>query len=273
MAIINYSPWQDAANMSQGISQGLGNVFLALPQLRAQMAYQAARLGLEREKMAAERPLIAAQTEREKAHTGFYNEQAGYTKERSATEQAERQRPVEAGDRFANALYPPTLGPTPGTGEPIPQPAMADAIRALIAQSGPNPDRGVSAVKEALALQGANPAVNQRLSQFILTNQKPIVEVSPAASAVDALNQPHEAMFTAPPNPAAGQASIAGWAAMVKAATEKDINNRPILPPGLSSVILQAAESQLRGFGGTNTPAQTPEPRIRKYNPETGRIE
>jgi hypothetical protein len=47
MAIINYSPWMDAARYGQGLGETLGRILMQMPQVRAQQRIDLARLPIE----------------------------------------------------------------------------------------------------------------------------------------------------------------------------------------------------------------------------------
>lgn len=103
MAIVNYSPWADAANFGQGLGASLTNLLLELPRIRQQQALlqahqqlygaQAGAYQAEAERDRAQIPVYGAQAEHYKAQTGVIN----------ATEQAK--------ERLGNSLrqIPTTL--------------------------------------------------------------------------------------------------------------------------------------------------------------------
>src|SRR5437899_9279022 len=69
MPIVNYSPWNDAAQFGQGVSNSLAELLVRLPQLRAQQVYQQQELALQGQRLDIERELA-------KTHQAAYTAQA-----------------------------------------------------------------------------------------------------------------------------------------------------------------------------------------------------
>ena len=100
MALVQSSPWMDAANYGAGLGQSLGQMLVQMPAVRAQVAamlgnqrleqqrfqlerettaqrlgLEQQRMGFERERMAYERPRYEADAEEARARAGMYKQQ------------------------------------------------------------------------------------------------------------------------------------------------------------------------------------------------------
>lgn len=263
MAIINYSPWQDAAQAAQGVSQNLSQVFLQLPVLRAQLAYQAARLGLDREKHTAELPLIAAQTGAQQAHGRYYDAAAIAATAKNAREAEEAQIPAKAGDAVATAMFGSPMqqlaqGPTREAAQTN---SMADAVRYLTQVSAANPQQGQQAVEQFLATQQSGLQSNPQLAQMKLLGDRLFSNVPPGATMANQLTG--RPVMTAPPNPNAPVNSFSGLAGLLDQAN--------LIAPGgqLQQILMQLAEQQARAAMGTNVPQNVQLP---TWDPVTRKI-
>lgn len=262
MAIINYSPWQDAAQAAQGVSNNLSQVFLQLPVLRAQLAYQAARIGLDREKHTAELPLIEAQTRAQGAHAGYYDAAAKAATAKSAREDQEAQIPAMAGDAVATAMYGSPMqqlaqGPTREAGQAN---SMADAVRYLTQVAAANPQQGQQAVEQFLATQQSGLQSNPQLAQMKLLGDKLFSNVPAGATMANQLTG--QQVMTAPPNPSAPQNSFSGLAGLLNIAN--------LINQGgpLEQTLMQLAQQQAQAAMGTNAPRVI----LPKWDPATRRV-
>src|SRR5438132_5937020 len=90
MAIIQSSPWADAASFGHGLGESLTNLLIKLPEIRAQQALLAAHQQL----YGAQSGLYESEAERARAQTGLYGAETKKTEaqtgEISSTEAAKR---------------------------------------------------------------------------------------------------------------------------------------------------------------------------------------
>lgn len=80
MAIVNYSPYDDAANLGQGLGSAFSQMALQLPQMRMQQMQVQAML----KKLPYEVALQAAEAQTAQARTGLYKKQGELTDKRGA---------------------------------------------------------------------------------------------------------------------------------------------------------------------------------------------
>ncbi len=168
MAIVNYSPWADAANVGQGLGSSLTNLMIQLPAIRQQQLLNQAHMGLfgaEAQHAAAQAKLAEAQAASEPitsaAHAGYYNAEANrataqqglYTAQTGeiSKEDAGIEGLAKAYRGFANAKQM-GLDPTPFI------PDIVENLARL-----PHNKRAQLGEQFAQAMNAANPAFQQQL--------------------------------------------------------------------------------------------------------------
>jgi hypothetical protein len=119
-----------------------------------------------------------------------------------------------------------------------------------------DPEQGTKAVQNALMLQQSGLASNPRLAQFLLTGQKPMVEVSPGASLVDALKAPGQVQMTAPAP--AGSMQMGGLAGLLRTLFPTDAFENPTMPETVQKPVIDWMMQQINAALGTNAPAIRP---------------
>jgi hypothetical protein len=139
MALIQSSPWTDAANFGQGIGSALSQAFIQMPAIKAQIAQmlgqqqmQQQQFGLEKEKFGYEKERGAREYGLREQELGLQRETLGVTKQRAGIEEAtsrsemlKRQADIEKitselaeqtrRRQVAQSMFQPTVTPQPGT--------------------------------------------------------------------------------------------------------------------------------------------------------------
>lgn len=114
MAIIGYSPWQEAAQYGEGLGRTLSQAMLQQPALRAQLGMERARFAQEQQLFPLQQQLLQAQVGYEQARPGI--EQARY--QNTAAMNQRRMQSMDVNDAYRKAATekienPQTKPPTP----------------------------------------------------------------------------------------------------------------------------------------------------------------
>ncbi len=181
MAIVNYSPWQDAANVGQGLGSSLTNLLIQLPQIRQQAALNQAHIGL----LGAQQQHTMAQTASEPitsaAHAAYYRAEADRAVAQQGlygAQKGEIDTSEAAKKQLGDALFEISLANQTG-GNIGPHVNIAvDALAKL-----PHKDRAALGEQLAQMLNMSNPRFQQQLG----LGQHGIVPVSSQGSLYNAV--------------------------------------------------------------------------------------
>jgi len=188
MALINYSPWADAANVGSGLGASLTNLLIELPKIRQQQALLQAHQQL----YGAQAGLYQAEAERNRAQIPTYQAQVAADTARAGTYNAERDlysaRAKEIGsvemakERLGNALrqIPSTLA-AGGSIDPL----IADVVDNMARL--PHADRASLGESLAQMLEMSKPKFRTNLG---LGNKGDPFNVPAGATAIDPSVQP-----------------------------------------------------------------------------------
>jgi len=180
MAIINYSPWTDAANAGQGLGASLTNLMLELPKLRQQqqlLEMHRQLYGAETQEVLARIPVHQAQADEFKAHSSLYGaEQKHYEAQTGVITSAENSKD-DLGNAFLNIAH------AQQTGQPIGD-HVAMALNALARL--PHSDRASLAETLAQMLEMDKPAARQAMAVGNRTFGHPM-NVGPGSTLVNSI--------------------------------------------------------------------------------------
>jgi len=296
MAIVNYSPWQDAASVGQGLGASLTNLLIELPKLRQQQQLlqmhsqlygaQAGLYQAEAERNIAQIQTYGPQAAADTARAGLYNAEQKHSEAQTTEITSAEVAKNDLGNAFLNIANAQQRGDTIG-------PHVSNAVNALARI--PYKDRASLAETLAQMLEMDKPQFRTNLALGVKPHP---VSVGPGATMVSPEGTP---MYQSPRALSYGQQLFSGIGGDVPLATAHDRPVNPVIER-LGSVYgafarSAAQEAQLSGqnprdalvdflktisgtgqdFGNRVVPPLGPNapvvPRVRKYNPATGKLE